>query len=108
MVNQCRLCHRLCGYCSPASWSADCGEIVHADGVSTTVQPVWGLTSYMLDLSSQSSIKSSAINRVSCIGFVSTPDPCRPRGRHEALWLDLSVPTLTTLACCSWSLQLLP
>ena len=28
---------RLYGCCSPASWSADCVEIVHADGVSDTI-----------------------------------------------------------------------
>ena len=37
MVNQCRLCHRPCGCCWPASEPADCGEIVCADGVSDMI-----------------------------------------------------------------------
>jgi len=37
MVNQCRLCHRLCDCCSAASWPAGCEEMVYADGVSDMI-----------------------------------------------------------------------
>ena len=39
MVNQCRLCHCLCGSCSSASWPAGYEEMMYADGVSDMIVP---------------------------------------------------------------------